>query len=191
MMKIHVSLITAGAGMLFALTAGAMGSVTVIGNGVAEQCFAAVDDERFDTATLSLCDTALQDELMDVRDRAGTYINRGVVHMRREEMDAARRDFDAAIALAPNLGEGWANRGAVLVGQHRFSEGVAELAKAIQLGIKHPEKAYYNRALAYEGLDDEKNAYLDFQQALTLKPGWALATKELLRFTVTHRQVGG
>ena len=58
---------------------------------------------------------------------------------------------------------------------------------ALRLGVREPEKAYFNRALAYEGLDDEKSAYLDFQQALTLKPGWALPEHELLRFTVSRR----
>ena len=41
--------------------------------------------------------------------------------------------------------------------------------------------------MAYEGIDDEKSAYLDYQQALVLKPGWDLPKQELLRFTVTRR----
>ena len=50
---------------------------------------------------------------------------------------------------------------------------------------KEPEKAYFNRALAYEGLDDEKSAYLDYQQAATLKPSWDAPRLELRRFTVS------
>jgi len=53
--------------------------------------------------------------------------------------------------------------------------------------VREPEKAYYNRALAEEGLDDEKSAYVDYQQALVLNPDWDPPRQELLRFTVTHR----
>ena len=49
-------------------------------------------------------------------------------------------------------------------------------------------KAYFNRAVAYEGVDDEKSAYLDYQQALALKPDWEAPKHELQRFTVTRRQ---
>ena len=64
---------------------------------------------------------------------------------------------------------------------------MADLNKAIALGVDEPEKAYYNRALAYEGLEDAKAAYLDYVQALTIKPDWVLPQQQLLRFTVTRR----
>jgi len=64
---------------------------------------------------------------------------------------------------------------------------LADITKGLALGVKQPEKAYFDRALAYEGLDDEKSAYFDYQQAVTLKPDWPLPQRELLRFTVTHR----
>ena len=101
--------------------------------------------------------------------------------------DQARADFDAAIALEPKLGEGWVNRGALSISERRYQEGMDDINHGLQLGVKEPEKAYFNRAVAYEGLDDEKAAYLDYQQALSLKPDWALPQRELLRFTVTRR----
>ena len=48
-------------------------------------------------------------------------------------------------------------------------------------------RTYVNRGVAYEGLDDEKSAYLDYQQALVLQPGWDLPAQELLRFTVMRK----
>jgi Tfp pilus assembly protein PilF len=80
---------------------------------------------------------------------------------------------------------------AVFVGEKRFQAGLDDINNALRLGVKEPEKAYFNRALAYEGLDDEKSAYLDFQQALTLKPGWELPEHELMRFVVSRRQSPG
>ena len=107
--------------------------------------------------------------------------------LRRNEYEPARTDFDTAIALQPKLGEAWVNRGAAEVGEKRYQAALDDINGALKLGVKEPEKAYFNRALAYEGLDDEKSAYLDYLQALTLKPGWALPEHELLRFTVSHK----
>ena len=81
----------------------------------------------------------------------------------------------------------WINRGAMFLSQRRYKEALVDIDKAISLGLKEPAKAYYNRAIAYEGLDDVTSAYQDYQQALVLKPGWDLPQHELLRFTVTRR----
>ena len=69
-------------------------------------------------------------------------------------------------------------------GSYTFSNG---MAKGLDLGTNEPAKAYYNRAVAYEGIDDEADAYQDYQEALVLQPGWDLPKQELLRFTVTRR----
>ncbi|HEV2364952.1 MAG TPA: hypothetical protein VGS12_12235 [Caulobacteraceae bacterium] len=170
------------------LTAGAAsGAVTVIGGGLAESCSKAALAERSDEQALDLCDQALRDDSLTVRDRAGTLINRGVIRLRRAEWLQARADLDAAIKMAPKIGEGWINLGALEVATKDYKQGLEDIDKGLALGVSEPEKAYYNRALAYEGLDDEKAAYLDYQQALVLKPGWDLPAHELLRFTVTTR----
>jgi lipoprotein NlpI len=163
----------------------------ILGSGEAEACSKAALAERSDLESILQCDAALQGEELNAHDRAGTFINRGVMRLRRQEFELARADFDAAIALAPRVGEAYVNRGAAFVGEKRFQAGLDDINNALRLGVKEPEKAYFNRALAYEGLDDEKSAYLDFQQALTLKPGWELPEHELLRFTVSKRDTPG
>jgi tetratricopeptide (TPR) repeat protein len=79
------------------------------------------------------------------------------------------------------------NRGAAAVGARRFADGLADINKALELGVEEPEKAYYNRALAYEGLDNLKAAYFDYQKAVELKPEWDAPKNELARFTVERR----
>ena len=71
------------------------------------------------------------------------------------------------------------------MGQDR--EGIAEINKGIGLNAMEPEKAYFNRALAEERLDDLKAAYADYQKALELKPDWVIAKTELARFHVSQR----
>jgi tetratricopeptide (TPR) repeat protein len=175
----------AAAGVAALAWAGSAGAaVTVIGGGMARECSAAAlsgaSDARFET----LCTQALDSELLSLRDRAGTYVNRGILKLRRKEFSSAQFDFNRAIKTKPDLGEAYVNRGAASVGERRYADGLADLNKAIELGIEEPEKAYYNRALAFEGLDNMKAAYFDYQKAVELKPDWDQPKKELARFTV-------
>jgi tetratricopeptide (TPR) repeat protein len=165
----------------------ASAAVTVLGDTSAELCSKAAIKDRADDDAMRLCDSAIANAFLDRRDLAGTYINRGVMWMIRHDYRTARADFEHAIQIDPDLGEGWINRGAVNIVDHRFQDGITDITKGLGLGTQEPAKAYYNRAVAYEGIDDEKSAYLDYQQALTLEPGWDLPRQELLRFTVTRR----
>ncbi len=173
---------------VLALAAGpASAAISVLGGGQAQDCYLAAKAGKSDNAALAACTFALDTEMLEPRDRGGTLINRGVMKLLRSEFDAARADLDAGIALIPDVGEGWVNRGAMYLGKKRYREALSDIDKALALGVKEPAKAYYNRAIAYEGMDDEASAYLDYQQALVLQPGWALPQHELLRFSVTRR----
>ncbi|MGA0607752.1 tetratricopeptide repeat protein [Phenylobacterium sp. VNQ135] len=162
-------------------------SVTVLGGGMARQCSNAALDGESDRKFEAVCTMAIQTEILSNTDRAGTYVNRGVLRLRRSEYLDARADFDVALGLKSNLAEAYVNRGAALVGQRRYADGLADLNKALELGVDEPEKAYFNRALAHEGLDDMKQAYFDYRKALELSPEWEAPRKELARFTVQMR----
>lgn len=178
--------LAAGAGLLAATGASAQ-AVTVLGGGMAKQCSDAALSGESDLRFEEVCTTALAVEMLDLKDRAGTYVNRGVLKLRRKEFASAQFDFNRAVELKPDLGEAYVNRGAALVGARRYAEGLADINKALELGVQEPEKAYYNRALAYEGLDNMKAAYFDYQKAIELKPDWEMPRQELARFTVERR----
>ncbi|HEY0436158.1 MAG TPA: tetratricopeptide repeat protein [Phenylobacterium sp.] len=165
----------------------ARAAVTVIGGGQAEACSKAARAGKSDIVSERLCTEAIETELLSARDRAGTYVNRGVLKLRRLSFEAAIRDFDAAVGLEPRMGEAYINRGAASIGEHRFAESLPDLNKAIALGVEEPAKAYYNRALAYEGLDDVKSAYFDYQKAVELSPAWQAPKDELVRFHISSK----
>ncbi|MEO8115457.1 MAG: tetratricopeptide repeat protein [Phenylobacterium sp.] len=181
-----LGIVVAGAALLAAGDARA-GAVTVIGGGLAQACSRAAMAGQSEVKFQNLCSTALETELLDPRDRAGTYVNRGVMKLRKMAYADATRDFDRAAKIRPNLGEAYVNRGAASIGDHRFADSLPDLNKGLELGIEEPAKAYYNRALAYEGLDDMKAAYFDYQKAVELSPEWAAPKEQLTRFTVLRR----
>lgn len=165
---------------------GAHAAVTVFGGGFAQRCFEAAKLGKFDDASVTLCDTALSIEPLDQSDRGGTYVNRGVMRLRRHELALAQADLDQGVSLNPGAGDGWLDRGAAYLAQHRWQEGLTYMNRALALGVSEPEKAYFNRAIAEEGLDNERAAYFDYRHAVELKPDWPAPQQELLRFTVTE-----
>jgi tetratricopeptide (TPR) repeat protein len=165
----------------------AQGAVTVVGGGLAQACSQAVRAGQADQSVLNLCTISLETEALRRRDRAGTFVNRGIVQLRLRSLDNALKDLARAERLNPVIGEIYVNRGAVLISQRKFDTALSEIDRGLALGIEEPGKAYYNRALAKEGLDDTKGAYLDFRRASELDPTWDLPRNQLARFTVTRR----
>lgn len=162
-------------------------AVTVIGGGLAQACSKAALAGETDFKFQKICTQALETEFLVSRDRAGTFINRGVLKLRLGSYTDASRDFDQAVRLKPDMGEAYVNRGAAAIGQRRYADSLPDLNHALELGVQEPAKAYYNRALAHEGLDDLKSAYFDYQKAVELMPDWDAPKTQLVRFTVTQR----
>lgn len=177
--------VLSGTGMIGGVRGGAI--VQAIGASQAARCFSFAKQGLATRAAVEVCGAALKEELLRPQQRAGTLVNRGVLHMNRRDYAAAGADFEAALQIQPRLGEAYFNRGALRVAEGRLAEGVADIDESLRLGFGEPEKAYYNRGVARERLADTRGAYSDFQEAARLKPDWEAPRTELARFTVRRR----
>jgi len=176
-----------GLGAVLAAGAG-HAAVTVFGGpGPAEDCYKAAKFGTEPNAGIQSCTSAIDSEPMGDHDMAGTYVNRGVIYMTMASFVPAQHDFEHAIKLDPKMGEAVVNHGGALIALKRYADGIAEISRGLELNPSEPEKAYFNRALAYESLDDLKAAYSDYSKAAELKPTWDEPRAELARFTVTQR----
>lgn len=176
-----LSLSVALAALLAAGSASA--AVSVLGEGPAAQCSSAAMAGDANDEDVTACNQALL-QAAGVHEKAGTYVNRGVLLLRRKQFTQARADFEAAEKLEPTMGEAVVNRGASFIAERRYLEGLTEIDRGLAMNPEEPEKAFFNRALANEGLDDMKGAYLDYMKALELAPNWEAPRHELQRFTV-------
>ena len=165
----------------------ASAQVSVIGGGIAQDCY-----EAAFFATVSpqegekICTKAIEAEMMKLENRAATYTNRGVLRMRAGKYDAALSDYAVAKNLKPELGAVWLNEGAAHIFRKDYTTALVSLDKAIELNSQDLYAAYYNRAIARENTGDVPGAYADFQKALELKPDFERAEWQLSRFTVSN-----
>ena len=164
--------------------AGASAAVTVFGGDHAQACYQAAKNGLAGPSYLDECNQAIGFELLPTKDLAGTYVNRGAVYMTMQAWSEAEADFNHALELHPNFGEALVNLGAAQIGQHHNQEGVETISRGLAIGSMEPEKAYFNRAIGYEGLGDDKAAYYDYLKASQLAPNWVQPRQELVRFTV-------
>lgn len=178
-----VTLTLAAAGELAWAQQNTQRPVTVIGrDSNARACGQGVASNDLSAGTLEACDRAVRSNRLEREERVRVLINRGVLHLRRQEMDLALADFDLAVAEDPENAEALLNRGAALVQLRQYGPAIAALTQALGLGVTDPQKAYFNRAAAREALGDARGAYEDYSTALEIQPGWELANVELARF---------
>jgi tetratricopeptide (TPR) repeat protein len=181
----RITRIAIGAAVVTLLAAfAAQAQVTVFGGDHAQDCYRAAKYGANQNQGMRDCTTAIETEPLDRHDLAGTYVNRGVLYMNLKAFTLAQQDFESALALEPNLGDAHLNRGAALIGERRYAEGIDEITKGLAFGSQEPAKGYYNRALAYEAMDNEQAAYFDYLKASELAPTWPAPRNELKRFTV-------
>lgn len=165
----------------FAGTAGAY--VLVAAGTQAVACYENARRELSTSRALQQCTDALS-EALDERDRAGTYVNRGIVHMHRGSYQLALADFDRAIEMMPDLAEGHVNRGAALLTQNDYQGALAAIERGLQLMPEDPARAYFIRGVANEELGNIRDAYNDYRRAAELAPNWDMPRTELTRFRV-------
>jgi Flp pilus assembly protein TadD len=181
MAKHHVLIAAAFAVVPFPAIAG----VTVLGSSSARMCYLAAESPMLPAPQdMRHCDAALRGEATEPSHIIATYVNRGILRLRRGNVDDAIADFDEALRRDPNEPEAYLNRGSALLRRDRRSEAVTMFSQAIDHHTRRPAMAHYGRAVAYELLGDVRSAYYDYRRASELDPHWAAPREDLQRFRV-------
>lgn len=175
------------AGAVAVLAAGsARAQVDVWSGGLASDCAQAARSGDISAQAETTCTESIDKELLTPLDRAGTYVNRGILKLRGKRYDEAIADFDIAIRYRSDLAEAYVNRAAARIGVLRYSDALADVDNALMLQVKEPEKAWYNRAVAHEHLDQVPDAIADYRKAIELAPDWDLPRQQLARYSMSH-----
>jgi tetratricopeptide (TPR) repeat protein len=174
------------ASLLLSPAAFAQGAVTVIGGGLGQACYEAADDQRVaPQKAMELCNLALTNETLKRRDKAATYTNRGILHMRAGNNTKAMWDYENSLRLMPDLKEAKVNLGAAYYNLQRYPEALAALNEGVGSESEDARTVgFYNRGLTHEKLGNLQSAYEDFRQALKLNPDFKQAAAQMARFTV-------
>jgi tetratricopeptide (TPR) repeat protein len=171
-----------------ALAVPAAAAVSVIGATSARLCFEAADARSTpSSAAIARCNEALDGEALTEYEVVATYVNRGILKLRRGLVDQAIRDFDTAIQRDPNEPEAYLNKGmATLRLPNGWERALSLFDTAIEKQTRRPAIAYYGRAIAHELGGQVKLAYLDYRQASVIDPDWREPQVELARFSIRH-----
>lgn len=189
------SSLSAGAILLLAaapaFAASSWPSVSLLASGAADTCAAASaaaqENGRASDADLANCSRAVKLAIHDGA-RAEALNNRSVLYYARANYDAALADNTAALKLNDRMAEGIVNRGSIFLMQHRAQAASVNFSRALEFNPAHPEKVYFNRALAREDVGDMAGAYADFAQASRLDPQWEQPKREMGRFTIQRQR---
>ncbi len=157
-----------------------------MGGGLAQACYEAADSGKIaPQQALNMCDLALTQEVLRRKDKAATYTNRGILHMRSGNNTKAMWDYERSIAMMPGLTEAKVNLGAALYNLKRYPEALVALNEGITTtSLEARVIGYYNRGLTHEKLGDLQASYEDFRSALSMQPDFKLAADQMERFTV-------
>ncbi|WP_300974688.1 hypothetical protein [Sphingomonas sp. LHG3406-1] len=173
-------LVPLGAALLAAAPAGA--SVITVGGSHATTCWRAAETRRPDADAWTACNIALATETLSPQDRAGTFVNRGILHMLSQRWDRAAADFAQAERIDPAQAEIYVNQAVVAYEQSDPANARLLATKALGLGTRKPAVAHFVRGVANEDLGQVRAAYADLSEAARLAPRWSEPKRELARY---------
>lgn len=180
------TLLLCGALTLALIPSSSGAQVMTVTGSAGQSCYHSALDKRHDLQAIADCTAAL-DQAMTGSDRAGTFVNRGILYMLAGQQDLALRDYNAAIALDPTQAEAWLNEAVTMVNSGKGSTAIDLADHSLRLRTQKPALAYYVRGLGHEEEGQSVAAYEDLRKAAALDPKWNEPTEQLKRYHVVER----
>lgn len=176
--------VAAGMALIMIPLSSAAAAVLSVGGPLSQNCYEAALTGDTRDQSIDSCTRALTEEPLATRDRAGTYVNRGILQMVRGKDVLADTDFDAALRLDRGLPDAWLNKGFLRLRRGDGHAALPLLQNGIDRGARRQAQAIFARGVAYEQMGQFNLAYADLKRAQELEPGWSMPTEYLADFRV-------
>ncbi len=150
----------------------------------AAQCSTIAGDTGHLQQGVEFCDTALRDPLMSHRD--ALLVDRGVIKAKLNDVNGALADYNAAIAINPEMAMPM-SAGPAPISPSSATAKPWPISPGHAAGASNMAVAFFSRGIIEDDQGNYQAAYRDYKQAVALKPDFTAASRELARFKVTRR----
>lgn len=150
-------------------------ALSVFGNADGKACYQAAKIEKASKRNFERCAKALDDGRLSQKDRAAVLTNRGILHRIDGDYLAAWTDYKAALSLAPDLPEAFANRGNLYYLSEKYDRAILDYNKALELGISDERGSRLNIAMSLGNLKRDQEAAAQYLDVIARYPDWELA----------------
>jgi tetratricopeptide (TPR) repeat protein len=180
------TLVVAVAALVLAPVVASAQSITVLsGGGEARACSFSAEMSttrlRVGRDDLDACNRALEEVNLSRRDRAATFVNRGIILAALDQYQDALNDYNEGLELMPELPQAWNGKGNLYYLADRYDDAIEAYERALQMNLPERHVAYYNLGITYEKLGDRAAAERSFNTAIEIAPEWPLPKERLER----------
>ncbi|EDV25303.1 uncharacterized protein TRIADDRAFT_24608, partial [Trichoplax adhaerens] len=136
-----------------------------------KECISALEGRAVVNLQMSNTFAALTDinQAIKIKQTAELYTNRGVIHLFRNDVVNAMRDYQTAIALTPTYSLAYFNAANLYFIQRRFQQALMYYDKALEFDA-NDESALHNRGVAKIMMKDYEGALEDFNKTIDIYP---------------------
>jgi tetratricopeptide (TPR) repeat protein len=179
--------VAAGIALIMVPLTAAGAAVLSVGGPLSHNCYESALAADTSDVGLDSCTRALTEEALLGRDRAGTFVNRGILQMVRGRDVFADADFDAALRVDQSLPDAWLNKGFLRLRRGDGRSALPLLQSGIDRGARRQALAIFARGVAYEQMGEFSSAYADLKRAHELEPRWSMPSEYLANYRVQPR----
>jgi len=120
-------------------------------------------------------ETLWNDTIQKHPEAVPAYSGRGLVKVSKGDLTGAVADFSRAIELNPQYRDAYVNRAIAFTKMREYEKSIADRRRAIELEPKNPDNflEYGFMGEAFQRIGRNDSAYVSFDRALALNPGYA------------------
>lgn len=157
------------------------------GNADAKTCYEAALWSSPSNSAFRACDEALKFTALTKDQEASILVNRGILKFEVDDFNGAYKDYNAALAINPDLAEAYANRGTVLFVAERYDEALADYNQSLTLSPQDEMPVRLNRAMVLHALGQAEAAEADYIRVLDISKDPAGAREKMRAFKASLR----
>lgn len=159
-------------------------SVTVLGTNDAYRCYESaqysVRSSSASASDLADCNDAIREGRLNRRDKAATYINRGILRVNMGDVEQAQQDYLSALDISDRSPETFLNLGNLQYMMQDYYAAISDYDHAETLGLRQQHILFLNRGMAYMRIGQFDLAETEYMKALELRPDWSDVQEKLL-----------